>query len=146
VVILASELNFSSFVDDCQVHSDCPFDKACVSHDCVDPCLNTICGTRAVCNVKRHTAICECPRPLQGNPLIACVESGCASNSDCAGNEICGFPRGVNFIRKECQPLCQPGKCTLGAKCDARDHREFCICQPPLRGDGYVSCAERKFL
>ena len=91
-----------------------------------------------------HQSICVCPPGLQGNPLVACIEAGCRSHNDCATNEICDYVPGTSFTRKECQPLCNPGKCALGAECTARDHRETCACRPPLIGDGYVTCAERK--
>ena len=134
-----------SFVDECQVDNDCPLDKACKSQECVNPCLTTICGTRAQCEVDFHTAICVCPPGLQGNPLVACIEAGCSSNSDCATTEKCDFVPGSGFTRKECQPLCRPGNCAQGAECSARDHREVCTCRYPLIGDGHVSCVERKW-
>ena len=136
--------NFN-FLDECQVDNDCPLDKACKSQECVDPCLTTICGTRAQCEVDFHTAICVCPPGLQGNPLVACIEAGCSSNPDCASTEICDFVPGSGFTRKECQPLCRPGNCAQGAECSARDHREICTCRYPLIGDGHVSCVERKW-
>lgn len=136
--------NFN-FLDECQVDNDCPLDKACKSQECVDPCLTTICGTRAQCEVDFHTAICVCPPGLQGNPLVACIEAGCSSNPDCATTEICDFVPGSGFTRKECQPLCRPGNCAQGAECSARDHREICTCRYPLIGDGHVSCVERKW-
>ena len=134
-----------NFLDECQVDNDCPLDKACKSQECVDPCLTTICGTRAQCEVDFHTAICVCPPGLQGNPLVACIEAGCSSNSDCATTEKCDFVPGSGFTRKECQPLCRPGNCAQGAECSARDHREVCTCRYPLIGDGHVSCVERKW-
>ena len=133
------------FSDECQVNPDCPLDKACKNNECVNPCLTTICGTRALCEVDFHTAVCVCPLGLQGNPLVACFEAGCSSNNDCATNEICDYVPGTSFTKKECQPLCAPGNCAQGADCEARDHREICTCRHPLIGDGYVSCSERKF-
>ena len=124
---------------------DCPLDKACKSQECVDPCLTTVCGTRARCEVDFHTAICVCPAGLQGNPLVSCIEAGCSSNDDCPTTEKCGFVSGSGFTRRECQPLCNPGNCAIDAECTARDHRETCRCRHPLIGDGYVSCiTERK--
>ena len=137
-------LKTSSLLDECQVDRDCPLDKACKSQECVNPCLGTICGTRARCEVDFHTAICVCPPGLQGNPLVACIEAGCTSHSDCASNEKCDFLPRRGFTRKECQPLCNPGNCARGADCTARDHRETCVCRHPLKGDGYAACVERK--
>jgi hypothetical protein len=124
------------------VDKDCPLDKACRSQECVNPCLTTQCGTRAVCEVDFHTAICVCPPGLQGNPQAACIEAGCRQDSDCATNEKCGFIPGRGYTRKECQPLCNPGNCAIGADCTARNHKETCSCRFPLKGDGYAACVE----
>ena len=132
------------FLVECQVDKDCPLDKACKSQECVDPCQTTSCGTRAICEVEFHTAICVCPAGLQGNPLVACIEAGCTSNPDCPTNAKCDFVSGSSFTRRECQTLCNPGKCAFGADCTASDHRENCHCKHPLIGDGYVTCIERK--
>ena len=131
-------------LDECQVHKDCPLNKACKSQECVDPCLTTQCGSRAICEVDYHTAICVCPPGLQGNPNVACIEAGCSQNTDCNTDEKCEFVPGSQFTRKECQPLCKPGNCAFGADCTARDHRESCRCRFPLQGDGYAACVERK--
>ena len=138
--------NFNPLFDlvECQVDKDCPLDKACKSQECVDPCLTTRCGSRAVCEVDYHTPICTCPPGLQGSPLVACIEAGCSQDTDCAGNEKCGFVPGSSFTRKECQPLCNPGNCAFGADCTASNHRETCSCRFPLKGDGYAACVERK--
>jgi hypothetical protein len=40
--------------------------------------------------------------------------------------------------------LCVDPKCALGAICTSSNHREECSCRPPLKGDGYSSCTERK--
>ena len=133
------------FLDECLIDNDCPLDKACRSQECVNPCLTTQCGSRAQCDVDFHTAICTCPPGLQGNPLVACIEAGCSSNNECATNEVCDYAPGSSFSRKECQPLCNPGNCARGADCTARDHKETCRCKPPLLGDGYAACVERKF-
>ena len=129
---------------ECQVNKDCPLDKVCKSQECVNPCLTTACGTRANCEVDFHTAICVCPPGLQGNPQAACIEAGCRQDTDCATNEKCGFIPGRGYTRKECQPLCNPGNCAIGADCTARNHKETCSCRFPLKGDGYAACVERK--
>lgn len=130
------------FSDECLINDDCPLTKACVSKECVDPCLNTVCGSRALCKVEYHTAVCYCPPGLQGNERVGCIEVKCTTNSDCAGNEKCDYPRGSQ--RKECIPLCQGQVCAFGATCSASNHQEECSCRPPLKGDGYASCTERK--
>jgi hypothetical protein len=123
-------------------NSDCPQNKACVSKECIDPCIGAVCGSRALCKVELHTAICYCPPGLQGNERVECIEVKCTTNNDCANNEKCDYPKGAQ--RKECLPLCIEPRCALGAICTANNHLEECSCRPPLKGDGYVSCPERK--
>ena len=145
LVFISEGWLFFVILVECQVDKDCPVDKACRSQECVDPCLTTACGTRALCEVDFHTAICVCPPGLQGNPLQACIEAGCSRNTDCASNEKCDFLPGRQLTRRECQPLCNPGICVFGADCSASDHKETCTCRHPLIGDGFVSCiTERK--
>ena len=128
---------------ECRKDPDCPFDKACVAEECVDPCKRIECGRRAECKAEQHRAVCYCPRGLQGNPIVACEEVGCTSNDDCASTEKCDFLSGSN-TRKECQPLCVGRVCAQGASCEAVNHQEICTCNYPLQGDGYVTCYERK--
>ena len=142
--IIGVIINFLVSVDECQKDNDCPLDKACISLECVNPCLSTICGGNALCKVELHTAVCYCPAGLQGNPQISCVEVKCSTHRDCAGNQICDYPPGTATGRKECVPLCTKSPCAPGAVCSAENHQERCTCNPPLTGDGFVLCAERK--
>ncbi len=129
--------------DECLVDNDCPLSKACKSKSCIDPCLSTICGDRALCKVEYHQAICYCPPGLQGNAHISCIEVGCRSNDDCGDREKCDYSFGSNQ-KKECQPLCVKNPCAQGATCTAANHQENCACNHPLQGDGYSTCYERK--
>ena len=131
------------FLDECQINDDCPYNKECKQNECQNPCLSIICGQRAECKAEAHRAVCFCPRGLQGNPLIACSEVGCSSDSDCSDREKCDYETSSS-TKKECIPLCTTSPCTSGATCSARNHREICTCNYPLQGDGYVSCTERK--
>ena len=131
------------FKYECLVDDDCPFDKACVNKECTNPCNRLICGSRAECRVDRHEAICFCPPGLQGNPVIACQEVGCQSNDDCSDREKCDYVTGGSS-KKECMPLCRSNPCAQGASCNAQNHQEICVCNPPLIGDGYATCYERK--
>jgi hypothetical protein len=125
--------------DECLVNQDCPLDKACISNECRDPCQRQSCGRRAECKVDYHVAKCVCAAGLQGNPFVECIEVGCRTDNDCAANERC------NRGRQECVPLCQGQRCAQGARCEATNHKESCICDPPLQGDGYVYCQIRTF-
>ena len=130
-----------SFLDECQVDRDCPFSKACVSHECIDPCLNKICGRNAECRVESHQAFCFCPNGLQGNPENFCIEVGCRTDSDCSFDEKCDRVQSFSQTR-ECTRLCLRNPCAVGATCTAQNHREICACNPPLTGDGYTQCRE----
>ena len=127
-----------NFVDECRVDRDCPLTKACVANECIDPCRDIRCGSRAECKVNSHRATCYCPAGLQGNPLVSCTEVGCRASSECADNEKCQ--------NRECQRLCTSSPCAAGASCTARNHQEICTCDPPLQGDGFSYCftPERK--
>ena len=129
------------FQYECQVDDDCPFTKACVSNECIDPCDRIICGSRAECKAEAHRAICFCPLGTQGNPLVSCTEAGCSSNADCSSTEKCDYLTSSSS-KKECQPLCVGNPCAPRASCTAQNHREICTCNYPLQGDGYVSCIE----
>lgn len=58
---------------ECVVSSECPLDKACISHKCSDPCPET-CGVGANCNVINHSPICSCSPELTGDPFIRCFK------------------------------------------------------------------------
>ena len=131
------------FLDECQIKDDCPYNKECKQNECQDPCLSIICGRRAECKAEAHRAVCYCPPGMQGNPLIACSEVGCSSNSDCSDREKCDY-LSPSSTKKECLRLCTSNPCASGASCSANNHREICTCNHPLQGDGYVSCTESK--
>ena len=125
------------------MHSDCQFSKSCVSHKCINPCLNKICGKDAECKVDSRQAVCYCPNNLQGNPEHICIEAGCKTDSDCSSNEKCANTTLLSEVR-DCQRLCLQNTCAAGASCTTLNHREVCACNPPLTGDGYTSCVKRK--
>lgn len=57
---------------ECAVSSDCPMDRACISHKCKDPCVHS-CGLDARCHVVGHNPICTCPEHSpEGDPFIRC--------------------------------------------------------------------------
>ncbi len=133
MTILASVVS-----DDCLKDDDCPESKACLHQQCVDVCSRTSCGERAVCEAKYHHAQCVCPPGLQGNPIVRCVDVGCLRDEDCNQREKC------DYASQRCLPLCTGNACASGASCQARNHKEYCECIPPLRGDGFVFCEQRK--
>ena len=56
------------FRGNCVSNSDCSEQQACQNYNCVDPCTTT-CGSGADCDVRRHVAICRCPRGFTGDPF-----------------------------------------------------------------------------
>ena len=137
---LSLHTQIDNFADECERNPDCPVDKACISQECADPCLTTQCGQNADCQVDYHNPKCVCRQGLQGNPYVRCLEVDCRRDEDCGDREVC------NLAKQECEPLCQGGRCAEGARCEARNHRETCTCNPPLQGDGFAFCTSRKRL
>lgn len=83
---------------ECITDVDCPFDRACIRHNCVDPCPGS-CGHNALCLVQNHRPTCSCPNDLYGNPYeycstpnvivhqpVSCDGSICGSNAECRNN------------------------------------------------------------
>lgn len=56
---------------ECLYNSDCPFNLACLSQKCLDPCPGS-CGINARCTVVHHEPVCSCPESLTGNPFEHC--------------------------------------------------------------------------
>lgn len=57
---------------ECMINAQCPFDKACVNQQCVDPCPG-ICGLNAMCRAVNHNPICSCMPGYNGDPFDRCV-------------------------------------------------------------------------
>lgn len=58
---------------ECVVSSECPHNKACINHKCLDPCKGS-CGLNARCQVVNHNPICSCPEKFDGDPFVRCIE------------------------------------------------------------------------
>ena len=92
---------------ECQTNVECPNDKACLEHRCINPCAsisNPPCAHNAICYVQNHFAGCKCPPHLpEGNPLSYCMEftdvrDECKHDIDCPGKLAC--------IEKKCVDPC----------------------------------------
>lgn len=57
---------------ECMINAQCPFDRACVNQQCVDPCPG-ICGLNAMCRAVNHNPICSCMPGYNGDPFDRCV-------------------------------------------------------------------------
>lgn len=58
---------------ECTISAECPATLACVAQKCKDPCEQA-CGTRAICSVVDHRAICACEPGLEGDPFQGCSQ------------------------------------------------------------------------
>ena len=61
---------------ECVVDTECARNKACINNKCGDPCPGS-CGTRALCDVVNHKAMCVCPEGYVGDPFLACRPIPC---------------------------------------------------------------------
>ncbi|CAH1404987.1 unnamed protein product [Nezara viridula] len=119
---------------ECRIDSDCLYDKACISGNCLSPCRESSCGRGAECRAVSHSAQCVCPLGTQGDPHVSCVTVVCQYNEDCADHEAC------DRLNRVCRPVCESDVCGTRATCIARSHQHKCICEPGTQGDPYVEC------
>ena len=55
----------------CLLNSDCPFEQACLSNQCKDPCPG-VCGHNSLCIVTNQRPSCLCKKGHGGNPYEGC--------------------------------------------------------------------------
>lgn len=155
--------------DECTVDEDCPTWLACRGKKCLDPCPGA-CAPEALCNVVRHTPLCECPRATQGDPKIecklgnfyefskvslavilveqinSCVIFSVQDKSECSNDAECG--PGLACLQGNCKNPCDATSCGTRAVCRVANTLPFrtlvCECPPPLTGDASVQCNPSK--
>lgn len=110
---------------ECRVNTDCPADRACLEHRCINPCAsiaNPPCASNAICYAQNHAAGCRCPEHLPiGNPLAYCEratpppeEPECRTDVDCPSRLAC--------IKNECVNPCEElSPCSPTAQCRVLD-------------------------
>ena len=86
------------------MHSNCPFDKACVNGQCQSPCnIGGMCGVNTICRAERHEAQCSCLAGYTGDPLKQCVKLTlqCEENKDCGNGFVCAnnVCKGLRLIK-----------------------------------------------
>lgn len=120
---------------ECRSNGDCPQNKQCHAHRCVDPCLSSnICGKNAVCLVRNHNAVCKCERSFTGNPYIECkppITAECYADTDCPSKQACLSSRCVDPCAT-LRPCAAPTRCEVSPTAPVRTL--LCTCPP-----GYVS-------
>lgn len=104
---------------ECLTNSDCPFNKACISQACSDPCLGS-CGVNANCVVVHHTPVCSCPQGLFGNAY-----------------EYCSPPTALEEPKT---PSCANIMCGVNTECRQVNNVLACVCKKGFFGDPLLAC------
>lgn len=138
---------------ECANDVDCASDKTCINGHCIDGCsLHGACGTNALCQTVAHRVQCTCPRCYSGVPEYECAplancDAGrrvvCATNKDCAANEMCVKRECIDPCAPSAPPLSPPIACEPLKKCETRNHKPVCICKYGfyLTENGELTCA-----
>ncbi|KAG8227100.1 hypothetical protein J437_LFUL007437 [Ladona fulva] len=127
---------------ECSSDLDCPFDKACINGNCLNPCTvltgESQCGRGAECRAQLHRAHCVCPAGTQGDAMVSCVTGICQYNEDCADHEAC------DRLNRVCRPVCiDEDSCGERAICEGRNHAPRCSCPPGTTGNPHFMCKEQ---
>ncbi|GBN12717.1 Fibrillin-2 [Araneus ventricosus] len=124
--------------DECRGDEICKLLETTGIRDCVVVCEGVQCGPNAICEGRRHIAVCECRQGFTGDaydiqrgcqppPLDLCQDS-----SSCADNQVC---RVGDKGYRECFDVCETTQCGLNALCRGRDHQATCECRPGFSGN-----------
>lgn len=120
---------------ECRTNGDCPQDKQCRAHRCIDPCLGgNICGQRATCLVRNHIAVCKCDTGYTGSPYVECkpqFTAECYVDADCPPKSACLSSKCVDPCTT-LRPCATPASCEVSPTLPVRTM--LCTCPP-----GYVS-------
>lgn len=120
---------------ECRSNGDCPQDKQCRAHRCLNPCLTgSTCGANAQCLVRNHIPVCKCEQGFMGSPYVECrpqIPAECSVDADCPSMSACLNARCVNPCT-ELHPCSTPARCEVSPTLPVRTM--LCTCPP-----GYVS-------
>ncbi|SPP80067.1 blast:Fibrillin-1, partial [Drosophila guanche] len=108
----------------CHQPDDCANNLACISGKCTDPCLQTVCGSNALCQSEGHEAQCSCPAGYLGDPNdtgVGCFKVECIDHVDCASDRAC------DAETNRCIKPCDLTGCGKG-NCEVSDHKAVCVC------------------
>ena len=121
---------------ECQINSDCPYDKSCISQKCRDPCPGS-CGANADCRVVSHNPICSCPPGYTGDPLESCRIAPPIGNSELFMSLA---NMSLKYLFYFTEPVetdpCDPDPCGAYSQKYEQDGHCVCSCLP-----GYVGVA-----
>lgn len=94
-----------------------------------NPCVPSLCGPNARCEVINGHASCACLSNYFGSPPNCRPE--CTINSDCISSKAC--------IRNRCEDPC-PGSCGFNAQCHVYNHVPICTCYDGYTGNAFSQC------
>lgn len=107
---------------ECSSDFECPGDRACLNHHCINPCeQDSPCAPNAICFVRNHAATCKCPEDLpNGNPLSYCERIQLDIGPECKYDDDC--PSKLACIREKCvEPCKELTPCAPSARCSVLD-------------------------
>lgn len=120
---------------ECRTNGDCPLDKQCHAHRCINPCLSgNTCGVNAECLVRNHIPVCKCNTGYIGSPYVECrpeIIAECFVDADCPSRFACLSSKCVNPCTA-LRPCSTPARCEVSPTLPVRTM--LCTCPP-----GYVS-------
>lgn len=126
---------------ECRSNGDCPRDKQCKAHRCINPCfIDNICGTHSNCLVRNHLAVCKCDQGYGGNPYIECkpqFAQECYVDADCPSRAACLSSRCVNPCTT-LKPCANPATCEVSPTLPVRTM--LCTCPPGFVSNGGGIC------
>lgn len=103
---------------ECVLNTECPFNKACISNKCRDPCAGA-CGVNAQCDIINHVPVCYCPADFSGDPFVSCYPFR---------------PTSPPAIGKPINP-CDPSPCGPYSRClVSQQGYATCSCLPGYKG------------
>lgn len=131
--------------DICKSDSDCRSTEICRTNqrgikDCIDGCVEVLCGRNAMCTVSDHIALCTCQSGYFGdanNKDLGCTRQPdhiCESDHQCPSNAVC---RPNNRGIKDCFDGCESVHCGVRAKCITENHQSQCVCVDGFVGNAY---------
>lgn len=119
---------------ECTISSECPLDKACQNHHCVDPCPG-VCGRNAACRAINHSPHCSCLPGYTGDAFRDCRSirkpTGCPA--PCLQlplnlNPLAAPAISYDLPKETYRDPCVPSPCGAYGQCHAQNGQAVCTC------------------